>query len=120
MSVTIAVSRPRIETDGIGNNGIAGQRAKLRRLLLSIFALLVLACIATYAIYEFKLQGTMVTTDDAYVGAVLAEIAPQTDGTIREVVVHETQFVRRGQILIFLDTADVDIDIEEAMRERDW
>jgi len=55
-----------------------------------------------------------VSTDDAYVDASLAEITPQIDGTIQEVLVTDTQHVRRGDLLVRLDPADADIAVQQA------
>ena len=55
-----------------------------------------------------------VFTDDAYVDAPLAEITPQIDGTIQEVLVTDTQHVQRGDLLVRLDPADADIAVQQA------
>src|SRR6185503_9182512 len=55
-----------------------------------------------------------VFTDDAYVEAPLAEITPQIDGTIQEVLVSDTQHVQRGDLLVRLDPADADLAVQQA------
>ncbi len=54
-----------------------------------------------------------VTTDDAYVDAQVASITPQVSGTIAEVRVHDTQFVRRGDVLVALDPADAALAVAQ-------
>jgi len=55
-----------------------------------------------------------ISTDDAYVDAPLAEITPQIDGTILEVLVTDTQHVQRGDLLVRLDPADADLAVQQA------
>jgi membrane fusion protein (multidrug efflux system) len=47
-----------------------------------------------------------VTTDNAYVGASTAQINSQTSGQILDVLVEETQTVRKGEVLAIIDPAD--------------
>ena len=90
---------------------------------------LVLAALA-YA--PFMNGGTaipIVSTDDAYVGAVFAQVTPQIDGTIGAIQVHDTQYVHKGDIIVTLDPKDAQLDFvaakatyEEAYRRvhRKW
>jgi membrane fusion protein (multidrug efflux system) len=55
-----------------------------------------------------------VFTDDAYVDAPIAEITPQIDGTIQEVLVSDTQHVERGDLLVRLDPADAGLTVQQA------
>jgi membrane fusion protein, multidrug efflux system len=55
-----------------------------------------------------------ISTDDAYVGASLAEITPQIDGTITRVLVNDTQHVRRGDLIVTLDPDDANLAVEQA------
>jgi membrane fusion protein (multidrug efflux system) len=53
------------------------------------------------------------TTDDAYVGGNVTEIAPHISGFIGEIDVTDNQYVRAGQLLIRIEPADF-----EAARQR--
>jgi membrane fusion protein (multidrug efflux system) len=99
------------------HNGRASQargRAFWRkRLLIGLGVCSLLA--AAVAGTRWYLQSlTTVFTDDAYVDAPLAEITPQIDGTIQQVLVSDTQHVERGDLLVRLDPADADLAVRQA------
>ena len=82
-------------------------RAFWRKRLLMGLALCTLTGAAVFAVRWYLESAKFVSTDDAYVEAPLAEITPQTDGTIARVLVSDTQHVRRGDLLVQLDPADL-------------
>jgi membrane fusion protein (multidrug efflux system) len=89
-------------------------RAYWRKRLLIGLGLCSLA-IAALAGARWYLQSlSTVFTDDAYVDAPLAEITPQIDGTIQEVLVSDTQHVERGDLLVRLDPADANLAVRQA------
>jgi len=89
-------------------------RARWRKRLL-IWLGLGTAAVAVLAGARWYLEGMgNVFTDDAYVDAPLADITPQIDGTIQEVLVNDTQHVRRGDLLVQLDRADAEIAVQQA------
>lgn len=55
-----------------------------------------------------------VTTDDAYVNGNLVGLTPQVAGTVVAINTDETQYVRRGQVLIELDSRDEKIALAQA------
>ncbi len=69
---------------------------------------------AAYGVHWFNDHVRYVSTDDAYVEAQLAEIAPQIDGTVAWVAVHDTANVKRGDLLVRLDPADARLAVEQA------
>lgn len=58
-----------------------------------------------------------VTTDNAYVGADVAQVTPLVGGPVREVLVQDTHPVRRGQVLVRLDDTDARIALARAEAE---
>jgi len=58
-----------------------------------------------------------VTTDDAYVTAHYASIAPRVSGQVMQVAVDDNQFVHRGDLLIALDPQDYQAALEQAEAE---
>lgn len=94
-------------------------RAVMRKQLLISASLCFVAIALAYALYEWALQTPQVTTDDAYVGAIVAQVTPQIDGIIHEVHVHDTEYVKKGQLLITLDQQDAQLDYEEARASYD-
>jgi len=89
-------------------------RARWRKRLLIGIGLGTVAVAALVGARWYLLNVGTVSTDDAYVDASLAEITPQIDGTIQEVLVTDTQHVRRGDLLVRLDPADADIAVQQA------
>jgi membrane fusion protein (multidrug efflux system) len=89
-------------------------RARWRKRLLIWLGLGTLAVAALTGARWYLVNAGTVSTDDAYVDAPLAEITPQIDGTIQEVLVTDTQHVRRGDLLVRLDPADADIAVQQA------
>ena len=94
-------------------------RARWRRRLLAGLALCALAGAAVSGMRWYVESSRIVSTDDAYVDAPLAEITPQIDGTIEKVLVSDTQHVRRGELLVRLDPADADLAVQQARANYD-
>jgi membrane fusion protein (multidrug efflux system) len=76
------------------------------------------AAAAAYQVYRV-MQPEVVYTDNAYVGATLAQVTPRMDGTIAQVLVHDTEYVRRGQLLVTLDRQDAELDYQTALAAYD-
>jgi membrane fusion protein (multidrug efflux system) len=89
-------------------------RMRLRVLLLRGFAFGVVPVALGYAVYEWWSPPSIVSTDDAYVDAVFAQVTPQIDGTIGAVRVHDTQYVHNGDVLVTLDPKDAQLDFDAA------
>src|SRR5579862_5951096 len=84
-----------------------------RRPLLVIGAISLLALCA-WAIYYFAYGRTHVSTDDAYVNGNLVRLTPQVSGTVVAIHTDETQFVRRGDVLVQLDPRDAEVALAQA------
>jgi membrane fusion protein, multidrug efflux system len=85
--------------------GLRVQRPS-RKLLLSALALLAGFAAAFYGYRWWTLGRFLETTDDAYVGGNVTEIAPHVAGFVREILVADNQPVRRGELLLRLDDRD--------------
>ncbi len=68
-----------------------------------VLALIILAGGAGWGAWRLITGNRFVGTDNAYVGASQALITPQIDGTLITVPIHETQVVKRGDVLATLD-----------------
>src|SRR5579872_635156 len=62
-----------------------------------------------YHAYDRLYLSKHATTDNAYVGADLAQVTPLISGPVREVLVDDTHHVRRGDVLVRLDDTDFKI-----------
>lgn len=63
-------------------------------------------------------DGDHVTTDNAYVSAESAQVTPLVSGPVQSVEVANTQYVRRGQVLVRLDDSDARLAVAKA--EAEW
>lgn len=88
---------------------------KRKKLFIGFAAGLVLAGGGYYG-YEAMHAGH-VTTDNAYVGADVAQVTPLVGGPVREVLVQDSQQVRHGDILVRLDDTDARIALARAEAE---
>lgn len=86
-------------------------RNLLRRGLLLLGAVLGAVAIGGY---YFLFMRYHVTTDDAYVNGYLVRLTPQVSGTVVAIDADETQYVRRGQVLVKLDPLDAQIALARA------
>ena len=85
-----------------------------RKRLLVMAALVVLLIGLAWSAYWFFFSRFHQTTDDAYVSGHVVQITPQVDGTVIAIGAEETDFVKRGQVLVRLNPADADIDLQQA------
>ena len=70
---------------------------------------------ATWFAYDYITVGRfIVSTDDAYVGADMAIIAPKVAANVAEVPIVENQSVKEGDILVRLDDGDYQLAVSQA------
>ena len=79
-----------------------GKRVKL----FSGLALAIAGLGGGYYAYDTLYLSKHATTDNAYVGADVAQVTPLVGGPVREVLVDDTHPVKRGDVLVRLDDAD--------------
>ncbi len=89
------------------------QKAKRKRWLLILAAVVGVIAIVLL-LYHFLVGVHHVSTDNAYVGADTAQITPLVAGAVAEVRVANTQYVRKGDILVVIDPADARIAADRA------
>src|SRR3954466_5456712 len=70
------------------------------RLILMLSVPVILLAIGGYM---WLTSGRYVSTDNAYVQQDMVSVAPEVNGIITEVMVHENQRVRRGDLLFRID-----------------
>lgn len=87
---------------------------KKRRPLLIGLAVAVVATAALYFLYDVFIGSRSVRTDNAYVAGETADVTPLTSGKVVEVLVTDTQPVRKGQLLFRLDDSDQRIALAQA------
>jgi len=95
-------------------DGQTPARRRRRGLLLGVVGAVALAVSAWFA-YDYITVGRfMVSTDDAYVGADMAIIAPKVAANVAEVPIVENQSVTEGEVLVRLDDGDYRLALAQA------
>jgi membrane fusion protein (multidrug efflux system) len=70
-----------------------------------------------YGLFYVLVLSNYVSTDDAYVGADVAQITPQVAAQVQEVRVEDAQTVKKGDILVVLDPADANLAVASAQAQ---
>ena len=91
----------------------APQRAPSGRRPLILLGIALLAILGG-GVYYLRFMRGHVSTDDAYVDGNLVRLTPQVAGTVIAIDTDETQFVRRGQVLVQLDPRDTEVALAQA------
>jgi membrane fusion protein (multidrug efflux system) len=91
----------------------AAAKAKRRRWLGLLAAVVVVGGIA-YFLYWLLVLSHYESTDNAYVGAEIAQVTPQVNGAVVEIPVRETQPVKAGQVLVVIDPTDARLALAAA------
>ncbi len=84
-----------------------------QRLFGGFFVLLAGAGVMAAAWWYFVAQ-RYVSTDDAYVGASIAQVTPFASGAVVAVPVDNTQMVKRGAVLLVIDPQDAKLQLAAA------
>jgi len=95
---------------------VAAMKAKREKLFLILTMAVVGIGILCWAYVHF-IASQHVSTDNAYVGANVAQVTPLIDGPVREVLVNDAQRVKRGDILVRLDDTDARLALARAEAE---
>ncbi|MBI1686614.1 HlyD family secretion protein [Caulobacter hibisci] len=90
--------------------------AKRKKLFAGLAAVIVVAG-AGYGAYYALVGSHHVETDNAYVGADVAQVTPLVGGPVRSVAVHDTQVVKQGDVLVVLDDSDARITLASAQAD---
>jgi len=95
--------------------GVHAKPSSSRRksLFIGLAASVVILGGGAYA-YDTLVASRHVTTDNAYVGADVAQVTPLIGGPVREVLVQDTESVSRGDVLVRLDDTDARLALASA------
>ncbi len=85
-----------------------------RKRLFGLLGLGVLGALVLYGLYYFLVASHFVSTDDAYVGADVAQVTPLVSGPVKAVHVADTQAVKVGDVLVEIDPADAALAVARA------
>lgn len=84
-----------------------------RKKALSLIGIILLLALGIYFIWTFFFNH-FVTTDNAYVGAETASITSMVTGQVMQVLVSDTQQVKKGDVLLKIDPRDAEIALAQA------
>ena len=84
-----------------------------QRLFVVLFSVIVVVAVVAGA-WWFFVSSNYVTTDNAYVNVSSAEVTPLTSGAALSVPVHDTQMVKRGDVLLVIDPEDAKLILAQA------
>jgi len=85
-----------------------------RQLLFTAFGAALACAAAAGAAWWYAAGQAYVSTDDAYVGASMAQVTPLASGAVLSVPVDNTQIVKRGDVLLVLDPRDAQLQLAAA------
>ncbi|MET0371935.1 MAG: EmrA/EmrK family multidrug efflux transporter periplasmic adaptor subunit [Sphingobium sp.] len=93
---------------------VKADRAAARKTWLIRLALAVAIVASIYGLWYVLVGRNHVGTDNAYVNAEMAQVTPLISAQVTEVLVTDTQAVKRGDILVKLDPTNARIAIAQA------
>ena len=93
------------------------ERPARRRRLFVLLGLAAAAAAVVWLLYWLLVSSHYISTDNAYVGAEVAQVTPLVNGAVSEVRVRETQNVKAGQLLVVIDSADARLALATAQAE---
>jgi|SRR5579871_621834 len=109
----ISVPAPKEEAAPLPAPANPSQTKKRLRLFGGLAASVAILGGAYYA-YDALVLSRHAVTDNAYVGADVAQVTPLVGGPVREVLVDDTRHVHRGDVLVRLDDTDFRIALSRA------
>ena len=87
-----------------------------RKKALSIVALILIIAAVAYAVWTLFFNYS-VSTENAYVGAETASITSMVSGQVLDVMVSDTQQVKKGDLLVRVNERDAEIALAQAQAE---
>ncbi|WP_308218840.1 HlyD family secretion protein [Vibrio salinus] len=87
---------------------------KSRKKGFIILALVIVLLAVGYSAYWYFYASRYVSTDNAYTATEVAEITPAVGGIISSVKVIDTQYVKKGDILVTIDDTDAQLALDQA------
>lgn len=94
----------------------AARVQRRNKLLGGLAGAVVLAGIAAGS-YWWLHSSHFVSTDNAYAAAEVAQVTPSIGGTVLEVLVKDTQAVKKGEVLVRIDPTDARLALAQAEAE---
>lgn len=94
-------------------NLVLNREDRRKKLLVGLAGIVGLAAVGAVS-YWFIFSANFVSTDNAYAAVEIAQVTPSVGGTIGEVLVTDTQVVKKGDILVKIDQTDAKLALAQA------
>lgn len=88
-----------------------------RKKLFKVLGLFALVSFMAVFSYWYFVASRVISTDNAYASVEPAQVNSEVGGTINEVLVVDTQLVKKGDVLVLLDQRDIQIALKDAVAE---
>jgi membrane fusion protein (multidrug efflux system) len=85
-----------------------------RKFFFKVLAISSSSLLAIFLLYYFFIGSRHVSTDNAYVGAEMAQITSAVSGIIKQVNAADTQLVSSGDVLVIIDDVDAKLELANA------
>jgi len=92
--------------------------AQARKRVFSLYLLILLVVLVILIGWWWFSWRGVERTDDAFVDGHIAQIAPQLAGRVTSIVVQDNQQVKKGDLLLILDSRDNEITLQKALAAR--
>jgi membrane fusion protein (multidrug efflux system) len=100
--------------EGPVNSDPSKDKGNNKRRKISIVVFITIAVIGAITVYFYlRYKATHISTDDAFVEGHVHRIAAKVSGTVKKINVEDNQFVRKGDILVEIDSADYEVKVSE-------
>lgn len=86
------------------------KRKKIAAIVFSAIAIIG----ALILFFYIRYKSTHITTDNAYVEGFIHVVSSKVSGTVTAIYVKDNQHVKKGDLLLEIDTADYDVKVKEA------
>lgn len=103
---------------GITGNATSEPEKRSKRGVFVVGAV-ILAIAGVFGYRAWSFAQSHAQTDDAYVSTTTIQISPQVSGNIKEVLVDDNQFVKKGTLLVTLDDGQYVAAVDQAQANLD-
>jgi membrane fusion protein (multidrug efflux system) len=102
------------QADEEGKDGKPKKKGLLQRPLLLLAGAAVLVIAIVGGLIFWLNARNYETTDDAFIDTHIVRVAPQISGRVTQVLVHDNQKVAPGDLMVTIDSADVETRVAQA------
>jgi membrane fusion protein (multidrug efflux system) len=103
--------------DGVAVPVAGRPRISRRQWLMAGAGLAIFAAVAGYGVQYWRVGQYIQSTDDAYVGGDVTDLAPKVSGLITQVAVRDNQAVHAGDLLVKIDDRDFRVAVAKTQAE---